>query len=95
VGLSALRADPATVASFLDAAERLRDSALSRRAAAIADQHRRRGLSSPATAPLVKVVLRDVRRSVRVSLVSASGVPTGRQLRRPVWGILRERRDGE
>ena len=48
-GLTALPADPATVAGFLGAAAaRLSAGALGRRAAAIGDQHRRRGLASPA-----------------------------------------------
>jgi hypothetical protein len=64
--LTALPADPATVACFLGAtAERLSAGALGRRAAAIGDQHRRGGLASPAADPLVKAVLRDARRSDR------------------------------
>jgi site-specific recombinase XerC len=65
-GLTALPADPATVASFLGAAaERLSVGALDRRAAAIADQHRRRGLASPAADPAVRAVLQAARRRDR------------------------------
>jgi site-specific recombinase XerD len=65
-GLTALPADPATVASFLGAAaERLSAGALGRRTAAIADQHRRRGLASPAADPTVRAVLRAARRRDR------------------------------
>src|SRR6185312_14462844 len=65
-GLAALPAAPATVAGFLGAAAaRLSAGALGRRAAAVADQHRRRGLASPVADPLVKAVLRDARRSAR------------------------------
>jgi hypothetical protein len=64
--VAALPAAPATVAGFLGAAaERLSVGALGRRAAAIADQHRRRGVASPVADPLVKAVLRDARRSDR------------------------------
>jgi site-specific recombinase XerC len=64
--LTALPAAPATVSSFLGAAAaRLSGGALGRRAAAIADQHRRRGLASPVADPLVKAVLREARRSDR------------------------------
>jgi site-specific recombinase XerD len=65
-GLAALPAAPATVTSFLGAAAAgLSAGALGRRAAAIGDQHRRRGLASPVADPLVKAVLRDARRSDR------------------------------
>jgi hypothetical protein len=65
-GVAALPADPATVSGFLGAAAaRLSAGALGRRAAAIGDQHRRRGLASPVADPLVKAVLREARRSDR------------------------------
>jgi len=61
-GLAALPADPATVASYLSAASaKLSAGALARRAAAIGDQHRQRGLASPAADPAVRAVLREAR----------------------------------
>jgi len=65
-GVAALPAAPATVASFLGAAAaRLSAGALGRRAAAIADQHRRSGLASPAADPAVRAILRATRRAAR------------------------------
>ena len=61
-GLAALPADPGTVAGFLRAsAEKLSPGALSRRVAAIGDQHRRRGLASPAVDAEVRAILRAAR----------------------------------
>jgi site-specific recombinase XerD len=57
-GRVALPAEPATVAAFLTAgAESLSAGALGRRAAAIGDRHRQRGLASPVKDPTVKAVL--------------------------------------
>jgi integrase len=62
-GLPALPAGAATVADFLsDGAARLSAGALARRAAAIADRHRQRGLASPCADPAVAAVLRAARR---------------------------------
>jgi site-specific recombinase XerC len=61
-GRVALPAEPATVAAFLTAgAQSLSAGALGRRAAAIGDRHRQRGLASPVKDPAVKAVLRDAR----------------------------------
>ena len=55
-------ASPATVAAYLGALlATLRHGALARRAAAIADRHRRTGHASPATDPAVRAVLRAAR----------------------------------
>jgi hypothetical protein len=63
-GQGALPAEPATVAGFLAAgAQSLGAGALGRRAAAIGDRHRQRGLASPVRDPVVKAVLRDARRT--------------------------------
>ena len=63
-GQGALPADPATVAAFLAAGgQSLSAGALGRRAAAIGDRHRQRGLGSPVKDPAVKAVLRDARRT--------------------------------
>ena len=63
-GQGALPADPATVAAFLAAGgQSLSAGALGRRAAAIGDRHRQRGLASPVKDPAVKAVLRDARRT--------------------------------
>jgi site-specific recombinase XerC len=60
----ALPADPAAVAAFLaTGAQTLSAGALGRRAAAIGDRHRQRGLASPVKHPAVKAVLRDARRT--------------------------------
>jgi site-specific recombinase XerC len=57
-GRVALPAEPATVAAFLTAgAQSLSAGALGRRAAAIGDRHRQRGLASPVKDPTVKAVL--------------------------------------
>jgi site-specific recombinase XerC len=64
-GMTALPADPATVAAFLAAAgagEKCGAGALGRRAAAIAHHHRAAGLASPSTDPAVTALLRAARR---------------------------------
>jgi hypothetical protein len=66
----ALPADPATVAVFLAAgAQSLSAGALARRAAAIGDRHRQRGLASPIKDPAVKAILRDARRTATLRRV--------------------------
>jgi hypothetical protein len=61
---SPLPAEPATVAAYLGTlAGRLSHGALSRRVAAIGDQHRQHGFASPATFPVGKTILREARRS--------------------------------
>jgi site-specific recombinase XerC len=63
-GLTALPAAPATVAAFLAAAgETISAGALGRRAAAIGDRHRQRGLTSPTADPAVRAILRQTRRA--------------------------------
>jgi site-specific recombinase XerD len=63
-GAAPLPATPATVAAYLTALdERLSAGALARRAAAIASQHRQRGLASPASDPAVTTLLRRARRT--------------------------------
>jgi site-specific recombinase XerD len=63
-GLAALPAAPATVAAFLTEAAATRGAgALGRRAAAIADRHRRAGYPSPAGDPAVTAILRAARRT--------------------------------
>ena len=58
----ALPASPATVAAYLGAMSvTLKPGALARRAAAIADRHRRHGHPSPGTDPAVRAVLRAAR----------------------------------
>ena len=60
----ALPATPATVVAYLqEAAGRLGDSALSRRVAAINDQHRQHGEPLPTRDPSVRAVLREARRT--------------------------------
>jgi site-specific recombinase XerC len=69
-GRVALPAEPATVAAFLTAgAQSLSAGALGRRAAAIGDRHRQRGLASPVKDPTVKAVLRDARRAATLRRV--------------------------
>jgi len=61
-GLAALPALPATVAAYLGSmSATLKPGALARRAAAIADRHRRTGHASPGTDPAVRDVLRAAR----------------------------------
>jgi site-specific recombinase XerD len=63
-GAAPLPAAPATVAAYLTALdERLSAGALARRAAAIASEHRQRGLASPASDPAVTTLLRRARRT--------------------------------
>jgi hypothetical protein len=62
--LAALPAAPATVEAFLTEAAATRGAgALGRRAAAIADRHRRAGYPSPAGDPAVTAILRAARRT--------------------------------
>jgi hypothetical protein len=75
-----LPADPETVATYLRALSlTLRAGALARRAAAIADRHRRENLPSPAQDERVRHVLRAARDAKRASLATP---PAGRA-RRP------------
>ena len=61
-GATPLPADPGAIASYLSAsAGRLGPGALARRAAAIAGEHRGRGVPSPTSAPAVKLVLARAR----------------------------------
>jgi hypothetical protein len=63
-GATPLPAVPATGAAYLAAlADRLSVGALARRAAAIAAQHRQRGLASPASDPEVTTLSRRARRT--------------------------------
>ena len=65
-GLPTLPAAPATVAAFLAAARaggKYGAGALGRRAAAIADRHRRAGLPSPAADPAVRTIFSAARRA--------------------------------
>ncbi len=63
-GLGALPAAPATVAAYLRSlSATLRPGALARRAAAIADRHRRNSYPSPGTDPAVRAVFRAARRT--------------------------------
>jgi len=60
--LAALPAQPNTVAAYLGSlSATLKHGALARRAAAIADRHRRTGHASPGTDPAVRTVLRAAR----------------------------------
>jgi site-specific recombinase XerD len=62
IGATALPATAPTVVNYLAAfVERLSAGTLARRAAAIAAQHRQRGLASPASDPAVTMLLRQVR----------------------------------
>ena len=62
-GFASLPASPATVAGFLtDAAATCGAGALARRAAAIAAQHRERGIASPTDDPTVRTLLSAARR---------------------------------
>jgi hypothetical protein len=59
-----LAADTTTVTAFLtEGMKMLSAGALSRRAAAIADRHRRCGFASPAADPAVTAILREARRT--------------------------------
>jgi integrase len=61
---SPLPAEPAVVTAYLGTlVGRLSHGALSRRVAAIVDQHRQQGFASPATDPTGKTILREARRS--------------------------------
>jgi integrase len=61
---SPLPAEPAAIAAYLGTlAGRLSHGSLSRRVAAIVDQHRQHGFASPATDPIGKTILREARRS--------------------------------
>src|SRR3954454_10825793 len=63
-GAAPLPASATTVVSYLAVlAERLSAGTVARRAAAIAAQHRQRGLASPASDPAVTTLLRQVRRA--------------------------------
>jgi len=75
-GVAALPASPATVAAYLGSlAVTLTPGALARRAAAIADRHRRTGHPSPGTDPAVRAVLRAARRARDVAREARSGAP--------------------
>lgn len=72
----ALPASPATVAAYLGALSvTLKPGALARRAAAIADRHRRHGHPSPGTDPAVRAVLRAARRARDVARDAGPEVP--------------------
>ena len=61
-GVPSLPATTATIAAHLSAAAgKLGSGVLARRVAAIAFQHRQRGLAAPTVAPVVKGILRDAR----------------------------------
>ena len=78
--LAALPSSPATVAAYLGSlSATLQHGALARRAAAIADQHRRVGFPSPGSDPAVRDVLR-VARLARRSANQASQAAGGRPL---------------
>ena len=63
-GVAPLPAAPATVATYLSRlGERLSAGALSRRAAAIAAQHRQHGLASPSSDQAVTTLLQHARRT--------------------------------
>jgi hypothetical protein len=68
-----LPADPETVAAYLRALSvTLSAGALARRAAAIADRHRRENLASPAQDERVRLVLRTARDTKRTTLAASS-----------------------
>ena len=63
-GMPSLPATASTIAAHLSAAAgKLGSSVLARRAAAIAHEHRQRGLAAPTADPAVKAILRDARRA--------------------------------
>ena len=73
-GLAALPASPATVATYLESlSTTLKPGALARRAAAVADRHRRHGHPPPGTDPAVRAVLRAAR-SVRDVVQTRVGI---------------------
>jgi len=73
---AALPAAPATVAAYLGSlSATLKPGALARRAAAIADRHRRHGHPSPATDPAVRAVLRAARSARDVAREAGSDAP--------------------
>jgi len=79
-GLAALPALPTTVAAYLGSmSATLKPGALARRAAAIADRHRRTGHVSPGTDPAVRDVLRAARHArnqLRKADADAPGTPS-------------------
>ena len=73
---AALPAAPATLAAYLGArAATLKHGALARRAAAIADRHRRAGLPPPGADPAVRAVLRAARIAAGAAARSAPSAP--------------------
>ena len=75
-GLAALPVPPATVAAYLGSlSATLKQGALARRAAAIADRHRRHGHPSPGTDPAVRAELRAARRARDVARGAGSDAP--------------------
>jgi hypothetical protein len=82
---TALPASPATVAAYLAALATLSYGAQARRAAAIADQHRRNGHASPGADPAVRDVLRLARSAARPAGPGASSPPS-RMRRRVLLG---------
>ena len=88
-GLSRLPADPATVATYLESlAGTHRYGALARRLAAIADRHRRAGLSPPAIHPRLTALLRALRAQLPRS---RKAPPSTDQLRRLARACLGDR----
>ena len=83
-GLSALPADPGTVALYLtDLAHSHRPSTLTRRTAAISIEHKRRGLASPTADPRVGEILRGIRRTLGTATKEAAPLGIG-EVRRVV-----------
>ena len=75
-GMVALPAAPDTVAAYLGSlSATLKPGALARRAAAVADRHRRTGHPSPRTDPAVRAVLRAARRARDVTRDAGSDAP--------------------
>jgi len=75
-GLAALPARPATAAAYLGSlSATLKPNTLARRAAAIADRHRRHGHPSPGADPAVRAVLRAARGARDAARDAGAGAP--------------------
>lgn len=82
---AALPAAPATVAAYLGSlSATLKPGALARRAAAVADRHRRTGHASPGTDPAVRAVLRAARRTRDVACKAGVDTPEAPSLPLPI-----------
>lgn len=77
-GLTALPADPATVALYITVLARsLRPSTINRRVAAISVEHQRAGLDSPTREPRVREIMKGIRRRLTAATHEAAPARIG------------------